>query len=96
MSSKDHKNAVTHFTYNQDFRDGNVEVIVKVQLPIYTNDPDAGMLVYDYERILQRDLPVDNQVVMNMPRMQKAFFYATWNKQQRNWSIGERAPDQSW
>lgn len=68
-------------------------MIVKVQIPLFTTDPQPSALIYDKAKrhyILQ---PLDDVLAL-MGGDIKAFFEATWNGQQ--WQLGKRVGDQGW
>ena len=49
--------------------------IVKVQLPIITNDPNAGALVYDKTlKKFNEIVPIDENILLAMSGRPKAFF----------------------
>lgn len=90
MKHDKHKDAVDRFIYNENFRAGNVEVIVKVLLTL------DGIWVHDRDGILNREQDLTNEISKQLARDTQAFFYAKWDKVTREWVIGDRAPDQSW
>lgn len=71
--------------------------IVKVQIPLATNDPLELCLIYDQHRAhvvhCTRKTTKAKMVELGVP---KAFFYADWHDKSRKWNVHDRAPDQEW
>lgn len=70
--------------------------IVKIQLPIVSNDPKAGALIYAQGRALSTQQGITPDVVRKMKGSLKAFFYADYNHGQARWHIKDLAPYQDW
>ena len=70
--------------------------IVKVQVPIFTNDPQAQALIYakDGRHLVQQSL--DYQTVVALNGDLKAYFHAEFIPSTGKWSIGERVQDRDW
>lgn len=72
--------------------------VVKVQIPIASNKPNAGCLVYNKNRskMVEQLISVNTMRVMMDENTYKAYFYAEWNYQTSQWKIKKRAPEQPW
>lgn len=68
--------------------------IVKVQVPIATNDPNRPALVYAKGRKYMVQQKLDGRVDAVMKQTPKAFFEAEFNN--GVWKIGKQVPDQNW
>lgn len=54
----------------------NERFIVKVQLPLSANTPDAPALMYDETRGIEAMMPVDVELLEKMGNTAKRFFWA--------------------
>lgn len=68
--------------------------IVKVQIPLATNDPTMPALIYDARRkhLVQQQLDANTRLAMGHDY--KAFFEANWDGQQ--WKLVSRVGLQPW
>ncbi len=71
-----------------------MKVIVKVQIPLMTNDPLA--LVYAKGRRLIVRQTLDLATKKAMGKDVKAFFEAEYRPTTASWSIGRRVADKRW
>ncbi len=74
-------------------------IIVKVQLPIVSNDPDVGVLVYNKSRSVMQELPLRSkkemkQLVKLIGDEMKGYFYA--EVEGTGLILKGEAPWQSW
>jgi hypothetical protein len=69
-------------------------LIVKVQLPLVTTDPDPYALVYDRSRELQAMVPVTPELLAGMGGEVKCFFYAEVSDD--GLTLDRQAPFQDW
>lgn len=71
--------------------------IVKVQVPLFTNDPamqgNKG-LVYDQAKRFIREQLLPLAVISALNGEAKGYFIADWNG--RTWDIGKRTKGQDW
>lgn len=70
--------------------------IVKVQIPLVTNDPNALALVYDEHQKHMLQQPLDAETSAAMGAEVKAYFEAVWHPGDRQWRIGPRVRAQPW
>lgn len=70
--------------------------IVKVQVPIATNDPNAQPLVYNKSRSRRALQPLDAATIKAMLTDDKAYFRAEWSVAKHQWLIGDRVKDRDW
>jgi hypothetical protein len=70
--------------------------VVKVQLPLFSNNPKAKPLVYGYPHRHPRQQTVGKATLKAMGDDVKAYFQADWNEHQNKWIIGKRIVDRSW
>ena len=70
--------------------------IIKVQLPISTNDPNAQALMYNKDRSWEGLYPIDQTVLDMMHGEFKRFFYADITDEGHTVSIFSNAPWQEW
>lgn len=70
-------------------------MIVKVQLPIASNDPDAQALVYNRTRSVSMTIPITADLRKKMGEDNKRFFNAKLNINDEI-VIEEKAPWQEW
>jgi len=68
--------------------------IVKVQLPLRTNEPEPKALFYDETRDIWSFLPIDKPLKKAMGGADKKFFYATMKGAIIH--LEEEAPWQDW
>jgi len=71
-------------------------VIVKVQTPLLSNDPDAMALVYDKTRRNQGFMPIDEYLLEAMNGEPKKFFHAQILKDEVKVIYNMPAPWQDW
>lgn len=73
-------------------------MIVKVQLPISTNEPTPQMLVYTQDRRVEVMMPVSERMASELKEFPyKGFFQAYWAKGTANELVfGKRVPDAEW
>lgn len=74
-----------------------IRAIVKVQIPLFSNDPEAGALVYDKEHKFQRvqSLPADVDAEVRRCGM-RAFYYAEILSGGGPWTLIRKEPEQGW
>lgn len=74
--------------------------IVKVQVPLFTNDPqhDNGTrgLVYAKGRKHLKEQPLPLAVLKSLGEEVKGFFLAEWDDDLEEWLIGERTKGHTW
>lgn len=70
------------------------QTIVKVQLPLGTNEDIPHMLVYNEDRSVEVYTPVQERFAQELREAHKGFYHATVNDDQVN--IGSPAAWQSW
>ena len=70
--------------------------IVKVQIPIATNDPNAQPLVYNKSRSRRAFQPLDAATKRALGNDDKAYFRAEWSVAKYQWLIGDRVKDRDW
>jgi hypothetical protein len=70
------------------------EVIVKVHIPVQVEPPARRMTIYNEDRSLYFEGPVDEDTGAIMQGATKKFFYATIKDGAL--ALGEPAPDQEW
>ena len=76
-----------------------MKIIVKVQLPIVTNDPSAGALVYNEDRSIMADIPIRSKAERKELLKQlnddfKGYFYARHDG--KGLILTGKAPWQNW
>jgi len=69
-------------------------IVVKVQIPLVTNDPHAPALIYDRNRKHQVLQKLDAKTREQMGSSVKAFFRAEWDGEE--WKIGRRMAFEFW
>ena len=76
-------------------------IVVKVQKPLVSTEPNPGYLIYGYVKTdpnrrarIQHRLP--KNVIDVMRTTPRAFFFAKWSDSTNGWELGVRAPDKSW
>jgi hypothetical protein len=69
-------------------------LIVKVQIPITTNDPHPKSYVYDRHREIEEFFPITPDLLERMNNRLKVYFYATLEDGDLN--LQEEAPEQEW
>lgn len=69
------------------------QIIVKVQIPLESNQEVAPALIYDRGRTFRRHVPLE-EVAARMAGRAKAFFYARLTFGQI--VLGDEAPSQGW
>ena len=69
--------------------------VVKVQIPLETNDPEFRALMYNQQRrMVQQKLDYTTKRLMGTDV--KAFFEAEWRETKKEWTIGKRVKDREW
>jgi hypothetical protein len=68
--------------------------IVKVQVPLATNDPNTPALIYDEFKTRMTQQSLDDATLKLMAGEPKAFFEAQWFDMR--WQLGKRAAWQDW
>ena len=71
-------------------------MIVKLQVPLASNDPNAGALVYSRDRSFHTFIPMDEAVEEVMRGRPKAFFYVNFDKKRDEFAFEGEAPWQEW
>lgn len=74
----------------------NKPMIVKVQLPLSTNEPEPLALVYNENRKYDVFMRITPDLIKVMEGRPKAFFHATYDKVANNTILGKEAPHQPW
>ncbi len=74
----------------------NLTSIVKVQRPVHTTNPDAGIMVYNAGRDKMVEQPATSQILAAMGAEYKMFFHAVWHPATLQWEIGEPTKWQNW
>lgn len=69
-------------------------MIVKVQLPLYTNEPQPMVLIYNEDRSIEGMVPYDKATKKMLGRKPKQYYYAIVTGE--NVGLIKRAPDQDW
>ena len=77
----------------------NKQIIVKVQLPLFSSDPAAGVLVYDESRTIMDELPIRSErerdeLVDLIGDDMKGYFYAKFDG--KGLTLTGKAPYQDW
>jgi hypothetical protein len=70
--------------------------IVKVQIPLASNDPAALPLIYDRYREHETLQKLDHTTKKLMGTDVKAFFKAEWRHASQQWTLGNRVSDRDW
>jgi hypothetical protein len=70
--------------------------IVKVQIPLATNDPAALPLIYDRHREHMTQQRIDHTTKKLMGTDVKAYFQAEWRHASQQWTLGKRVRDRDW
>lgn len=70
------------------------EFIVKVQVPLMANFPDAPALIYDRLKSLMLHVPIDEVLATAMDERPKAFFRARFIGEELQ--LGQEVPDPGW
>jgi hypothetical protein len=68
--------------------------IVKVQTPLFSNDPTPRAMIYGEHRVRMVEQQLDDNAKRLMGRDYKAFFEAEWDGQK--WQLGKRVEFQPW
>jgi len=70
--------------------------VVKVQVPLATNDPEHKALIYDRRRqhLVQQNLDYTTKKLMGDDV--KAFFQAEWRESSQQWTLNKRVKDRDW
>lgn len=71
-------------------------MIVKVQIPVVTNDPNAMALVYNEDRSFDVFMPITKDLKKAMGDNKKQYFHAEYDKKNNNTILKGKAPWQSW
>ena len=76
-------------------------IVVKVQKPLASTEPNPGYLIYGYVKTdpnrrarIQHRLP--KNVIDVMRTTPRAFFFAKWSDSTNGWEPGDRTSDKSW
>jgi hypothetical protein len=76
-------------------------IVVKVQKPLVSTEPNPGYLIYGYTKVdrerrarIQHRLP--KNVIDVMRTTPRAFFFAKWSDSANGWELGDRTSDKSW
>jgi hypothetical protein len=59
-------------------------MIVKVQIPLSSNEPEPTALVYDQSRKYEVFMPVTDELKKQMSGLPKKYFYAYYDKDRNN------------
>ena len=70
--------------------------IVKVQLPLMSNDPQPLALVYNRSRSYDVDMIVSKALIKAMKGQPKKFWYAHYDPETNNTVLEREAPVQNW
>jgi hypothetical protein len=75
------------------------KIIVKVQVPLFSSDPDAGVLVYDKDRSFTTELPIRSrrerdEILDILGDEPKGYFYAKVDG--KGLILTGKAPYQDW
>ena len=71
-------------------------MIVKVQLPLSSNEVEPMALVYDENRQFEVFLPVTDGLKQEMSGLPKKYFYAYFDDESKNTVLVKPALSQSW
>jgi hypothetical protein len=72
-------------------------MIVKVQLPIATNEEAPHMLIYTQDRRLEFMRPVTEAMATALTKFpHRGYFRMTFNSNRGDWEIRDRVEDQGW
>lgn len=71
-------------------------MIVKVQVPLATNEKKPLALVYNEDRSIQFQMPVSAELLDKMEGRPKAFFRGVYNEEEQTFGLHEEAPWQDW
>ena len=70
--------------------------VVKVQLPLSSNNRDAGALVYNKDRTFEALISIDDELVQGMEGRAKKFFEARLGDDGESLVLVGDAPEQEW
>ncbi len=73
--------------------------IVKVQRPLFSNDPGMPWLMYDQFRARQVQVPdyeIPEPIKIALKSRPKAYFKGSWNPIGNFWMLGEIVKDKHW
>lgn len=70
--------------------------IVKVQIPLWSNDPDAMALVYGKGHKNRGFMPLNEMLLSAMNGAPKKFFTATISKDEININFADEVKDPGW
>lgn len=71
-------------------------MIVKVQIPLSSSESEPMALVYDQSRKYEIFMPVTEELKKEMSGSPKRYFYAYYDKNEKNTVLVRPAPSQSW
>lgn len=69
--------------------------VFKVQVPLVTNHKPLA-LVYNKDRSIQSQIPIDKTIKKLMGNDLKLFFHGTYDDKTEELTLGKRAPWQEW
>jgi hypothetical protein len=70
--------------------------VVKVQIPLTTNDPKAPALIYDKHEKNVAKQSLDYGTLKALGDDVKGFFEGEWHATTGKWSLGRRVKDRKW
>lgn len=71
-------------------------IIVKVQAPVASTDPNVGYLLYAEGHKFMVEQQPSPELVKAMRGRSKAYFEGQWNGSQRGWAVGDEVGGQRW
>lgn len=73
-----------------------MRAIVKIQVPLATNDPQRLALIYAENRINMTQQQLSKETLEALGDDVKGYFLAEFIHTRRRWTIGKRVEDQPW
>ncbi|WP_028164138.1 hypothetical protein [Bradyrhizobium elkanii] len=70
--------------------------IVKVQVPLASNDPKAPALIYDRHQKHVTQQKLDYTILKLMGTDPKAYFEGEWHPASQRWTLNRRVKDREW
>jgi hypothetical protein len=70
--------------------------IVKVQIPLISNDPNVLPMIYDRHRKHMTFQPLDAMTKRYLGADVKGYFEAEWSSRNEQWQLGRRTKDRDW
>ncbi|HTN40910.1 MAG TPA: hypothetical protein VLZ84_07150 [Asticcacaulis sp.] len=71
-------------------------MIVKVQIPLFSTDPNVGCLVYPQQRRKMVEQSITKATHKALAGDNKGYFNAEWNAKTQCYDIADRVAEQAW